>query len=105
MRHGDQLRAASARLRSARCERERHLPSQLASGPGWDLLLELHGEGERPSPSAGLNGETRKRWLKVLAEHGLVDVAPTDGSTASLSEAGRVTIERYLTACLAAGWV
>lgn len=97
-----QLQAASARLRALRQERGRHLPRELVTGPGWDLLLDLHGERAVDAPDP-LSPATRKRWLRVLEEHGLVRRDDEETGNPVLTEAGRAWIDGYLAACLAQG--
>jgi len=98
----DTLRAAARRLRALRRERERHFPSELASGPAWDLLLGLDGEGE-PDTASPLSPATRHRWLRILSENGLVAMNGDRPDSARLSAAGRGRMDGYLTACLEQG--
>jgi hypothetical protein len=96
------LQAASRRLRAQHIERVRHFPPELASGPPWDLLLELDDESEGACDSRW-SSATRHRWLRVLAEHGLVTLGADHPSGARLSAAGRARIDGYLSACLEQG--
>lgn len=96
------MRTASRRLRALRRERLRHMPPELATGPAWDLLLELEDEAGDAVDSA-LSPATRERWLRALSAHGLVTLDDGDPAMARLSPAGRARIEGYLSACIGRG--
>jgi DNA-binding MarR family transcriptional regulator len=75
------LHALACGIHDARQRRRKFFPGELFADPAWDIMLGLycaHGRGEKISvttlgQSVGLPHTTSLRWLKELANAGLVE--------------------------------
>jgi DNA-binding MarR family transcriptional regulator len=106
------LSSAAAEIYRMRRARDRIMPNGLMGEPAWDILLALYAEdAEKLTISslcfgAGVPQTTALRWIGTLNKVGLVvrNPHPRDGRLilVSLSEQGRLIVERCLKAMLRA---
>jgi len=88
--------------------RERNLPAELFGEPAWDMLLALCGarrEGLSVATlcdASGVPESSVVRWIRVLEDKRLVALSSGTGNQCSdlvsLTDEGRVTLERALRA-------
>jgi DNA-binding MarR family transcriptional regulator len=94
--------------------RMKHFPPAMFGEPAWDILLVLYlNEIEQWAPTIsslakaiGTPVTTTLRWIDYLDEKQLIERQPSEAdrraSTVSLSERGRVALERHLSDVLGA---
>jgi DNA-binding MarR family transcriptional regulator len=106
------LSSAAAEIYRMRRARDRQMPPDLVGEPAWDMLLALYSEEPAKLPistvcyGSGVPPTTALRWIGVLDEGGLVERTKhhRDGRIVllSLTEQGRLVVERSLKAMLRA---
>jgi DNA-binding MarR family transcriptional regulator len=106
------LASAASEIYRMRRARDRIMPQGLMGEPAWDILLALY--SEEPDNltvssvcfGAGVPQSTALRWIGTLTKIGLVvrSLHPRDGRLIllSLSDEGRLVVERCLKAMLRA---
>jgi DNA-binding MarR family transcriptional regulator len=108
----ERLSNAAGEIYRMRRARDRYLPKELTGEPAWDILLALYAEEPAKLPvsslcfGSGAPQTTALRWIGVLGKSGLIERTqhPRDASVLllSLTEQGRLVIERSLRAMLRA---
>ena len=108
----ERLSNAAGKIYRMRRARDRYLPKELTGEPAWDILLALYAEEPAKLPvsslcfGSGAPQTTALRWIGVLGKSGLIERTqhPRDASVLllSLTEQGRLVIERSLKAMLRA---
>lgn len=106
------IASAAAELFKMRRARNREIPADLVGEPGWDMLLALYIEAPAGLPlssichAAETPGTTGLRWIGALAECGFVNREPhyrdRRVTLVSLSDSGRLMVERSIKAMLRA---
>lgn len=104
------FRAIGARVLSARRRRAAYFPVETLAEGAWDLLLELHGSGKTGAAAlftrAGQSAATGTRWLRALAERGLVALSEAEGAaTAVLTGEGQRRMDAWLGECRTDGLI
>jgi DNA-binding MarR family transcriptional regulator len=112
LKHIDLLACATA-LRAERRMRQQLFGAELFAEPIWDILLDLfiaecRGVSLLPTTLGGrgaLARETNQRCLTALEYNGYVQLRPASGArrrgSLRLTEAGRLAIQRHLSAVVA----